>query len=249
MSDVSSPAVAIMQPTYLPWLGYFDLIDSVDVFVILDDAQFEKQTWQQRNRLRSQIGLEWITVPVLIKNRFGQRINQVEIDRQQFIQKHLKQITQNYRKAQWYEKLYPEFSDAFLAAASSGGLALFTVDLIKVLCKAFSVTASFVLASSLQVDGVRSDKLVNIMKALGAKSYISPIGSTEYIRSDYPTFKSAGVSVFFQNYQHPEYTQVYKPFLPYACALDLLFNEGADSKAIIRSGRRALVSAEEWVTP
>ncbi len=248
MGNSLSPTVAIMQPTYLPWLGYFDLIDSVDVFVILDNAQFEKQTWQQRNQLRSQLGLEWITVPVLIKDRFGQRINQVEINRQHFLQKHLKQITQNYRKAQWYGKYYPDFSDAFQAAASSGRLSLFTVEIIKALCKAFGVRASFVLASCLPVEGVRSEKLVNIMKALDSKTYVSPLGSADYILADFATFKRAGVSVFFQNYQHPEYTQVYKPFISHACALDLLFNEGAESKTIIRSGRKTLVPAEEWVT-
>ena len=245
----SSPTVAIMQPTYLPWLGYFDLIDSVDIFVILDNAQFEKQTWQQRNQLRSPAGLEWITVPVLIKGRFGQRINQVEMDRQLFVEKHLKQITQNYRSAQWYGKYYPAFSEVFRSAAESGSLALFTVQIIEALCIAFSLPASFVLASSLPVDGVRSEKLVNIMKALDAHIYISPKGAAEYIRTDYATFKSAGMSVFYQNYEHPVYTQVYKPFTPYACALDLLFNEGAESQSIIRAGRKELVPAEEWVTP
>ena len=246
-NSASSPTVAIMQPTYLPWLGYFDLIDTVDIFVVLDNAQFEKQTWQQRNQLRSQVGLEWITVPVLIKDRFGQRINQVEINRLHFIEKHLKQITQNYRKAQWYGQYYPRFSEVFQTSAANGKLAHFTIEIIKSLCTSFNLSASFVMASDLAADGVRSEKLVNIMQALGAKSYISPKGAAEYIFADYTTFKNAGVSVFFQNYQHPVYNQIYTPFTPYACALDLLFNEGAESTAIIRSGRKILVPAETMV--
>src|SRR5579864_5457599 len=98
--------VAISQPTYLPWLGYLDLIDQVDTFVLLDNVQFEKQSWQQRNRIKTPTGLQWLTVPVIFKGRFGQHIQDVEI-REDFAAKHLRALELNYRRAQYFDQYFP----------------------------------------------------------------------------------------------------------------------------------------------
>ncbi len=236
-----------MQPTYLPWIGYFDLIDMVDVFVLLDNVQFVKQTWQQRNRIRTNNGLEWMTVPVLIKGRFGQLIKDVELKDAIFIDKHLKQITHNYQKAKEYDRYFKEFSELFHRVASTGDLCQFNIEMIKWMCKQFKIKAEFVMASELNIDGKRSEKIINIMKALDADCYISPRGSEGYLVDDYHAFVAGGVSVFYHQFNHPEYSQVYKPFMPFACGIDVLFNEGEQSSEIIRSGRESLIVAGEVV--
>lgn len=245
---ISGKTIAIMQPTYLPWLGYFDLIDAVDVFVLLDNVQFEKQTWQQRNQLRTHKGLEWITAPVFIKGRFGQPIKDVKLKDTFFVNKHLKQIAHNYQKAKEFNRYFEEFSTVFSQAASNGLLCHLNVELIKWLCSKFEITTPLVMASDLNIQGKRSELIVGIMNALDSTAYVSPRGSADYITQDYPIFERNGISVLYHSYRHPEYSQTYKPFVPFACALDVLFNEGERSKEIINSGRENLIVAGEVMT-
>jgi hypothetical protein len=244
-SRSNSKKVAIMQPTYLPWLGYFDLIDAVDAFVLLDTVQFEKQTWQQRNQLRTHKGLEWITAPVLIKGRFGQAIKDVELNDVTFVNKHLKQITHNYQKSKGFDRYFAEFSEIFQRAASRGSLCFLNVELIKWLCSKFGISTELVMASDLNAQGKRSELIVSILKALDSSAYVSPRGSADYITNDYPIFEKNGISIFYHSYKHPEYAQAYKPFVSFACALDVLFNEGEKSKEVINSGREDLIAASE----
>ncbi len=103
--------VAIAQPTYLPWLGYFDLLDQVDKFVLLDTVQFEKQSWQQRNRIKTPTGLMWLTVPVVFRGRLGQRIVDVEIREPEFCRDHLRAVELNYRRAPFFGDYYPAFCE------------------------------------------------------------------------------------------------------------------------------------------
>lgn len=237
--------VVIMQPTYLPWLGYFDLIDQADVFVFLDTVQFEKQTWQQRNRIRTHQGLEWVTVPVLIKGRFGQAIKDVEIRDEAFYVNHLKQIRHNYQKANAWKSYCDEFSLVLKDAASKKSLSSLNIHLIKWLCSKLQISTQFLLASELKVQGKRSELLVDILKELGGSFYLSPQGSAEYLQEDHAFFEQGGISIAFQHYVHPEYRQVYKPFVPFASILDLLFNEGEKSREILLSGRSPLIPFEK----
>src|SRR5271167_3263222 len=100
--------IAISQPAYLPWLGYLDLIDQVDTFVLLDNVQFEKQSWQQRNRIKTPAGLQWLTVPVMFRGRFGQLIRDVEIRDAEFWRNHLRAIELNYRRSLFFDRYFEE---------------------------------------------------------------------------------------------------------------------------------------------
>ncbi len=102
--------IAISQPSYLPWLGYFDLIDQVDTFVVLDTVQFEKQSWQQRNRIKTSAGLMWLTVPVVFRGLLGQKILEVEVRDAEFWRKHLRGIEVNYRRAPCFEEYFSQVS-------------------------------------------------------------------------------------------------------------------------------------------
>lgn len=235
--------IAISQPTYLPWMGYLDQIDSVGTFVLLDNVQFEKQSWQQRNRIKTPTGLQWLSVPVIFKGRFGQRINEVEI-REDFAAKHLRALELNYRRAPYFEQYFPVFG----ALLSKFGQGMYIADLnhelIDWFMGALGIQSSLIRASSLDCEGKRSSLLVSICKRLDAGAYLAASGSAEYLLKELDLFSEVGINVFFHNYIFPQYAQCFPPFIPYACALDVLFNEGPGSAEIFRSGRLAPISAQ-----
>lgn len=232
---------AIMQPTYLPWLGYFDLADQVDVFVLLDDVQFAKRTWQQRNRIKTVNGLSWLSVPVLTKGRFAQRIFDVEIAPESaFPRDHLATIEQYYRNRAGFDRWFDGFGTHLSTSANSKRLVDVNVAMICWLSAAFGVHTRMVRSSNLDVDGRRSQRLAAICAALGADSYLAPPGSREYILQERHLFTEAGVDVAVHEYDHPEYAQAFPPFAPYASSIDLLFNvDPGEVGACLRSGRRA----------
>jgi WbqC-like protein family len=234
--------VAIAQPTYLPWLGYFDLIDQVDAFVILDSVQFEKQSWQQRNRIKTPAGLQWLTVPVI--RRFGQLIDDVEIRDVDFWRNHLRAIELNYRRAPFFENYFRELSGKLRCSERSRLVAL-NVRLIEWLMSVFGIRTPLFLSSRLDQPGKRTQLLANICACLGASEYVSPLGSVAYLSQEIDIFQRRSIDVVFQNYEHPSYRQMFAPFVPYASILDLIFNEGERSLEIVRSGRRDALLPEQ----
>ncbi len=230
--------IAIAQPTYLPWLGYFDLLDQVDKFVLLDTVQFEKQSWQQRNRIKTPTGLLWLTVPVVFRGRLGQRIVDVEIREAEFWRDHLRAVELNYRRAPCFDDYYPALSELLRSASSGLRLAELTISLFRWLSKALGVETPIVRSSQLGVDGKRTQLLAEICSLSGATTYVSPLGSADYLLNDLPILTGQGVDVVFQHYEHPSYRQLFPPFQAHASVLDLLFNEGGNSLATVRSGRR-----------
>jgi hypothetical protein len=230
--------IAISQPAYLPWLGYFDLIDQVDMFVLLDSVQFEKQSWQQRNRIKAPSGLQWLTVPVIFRGRFGQRIQDVEIRDPEFCRAHLRAIELNYRRAPFFARYWGDFSE-ILRSSCGVSLVKLNQNLIEWFCRILGIETKIVRSSSVQETGKRSELLVNLCRHFAANVYASPLGSAAYLLADLGRFTEAGVEVFFQHYEHPQYNQLFPPFQSHASVLDLIFNEGENAPAILRSGRRA----------
>jgi len=229
--------VAIAQPTHLPWLGYFDLIDQVDAFVILDSVQFEKQSWQQRNRIKTPTGLQWLTVPVLFRGRFGQLIQDVEIRDCDFVRNHLRAIELSYRRASFFDDYFPELTGK-LRCAERSRLVDLNVRLIEWFMSLLGIRTPLFLSSRLDQPGKRTELLANICACVGASEYVSPLGSAVYLLQEIDILQRRSIEVVFQNYEHPIYRQMFPPFVPYASILDLLFNEGERSLQIVRSGRR-----------
>lgn len=236
--------IAINQPTYLPWIGYFDLIDQVDVFVLLDNVQFVKQSWQQRNRIRTAAGLQWLTVPVAFRGRFGQLIRDVEIREPHFYNDHLRAIELAYRRSPGFAKYYTGF-EQHLQELSPGLLVDLNIGLIRLLMQFLGISTPLLRASTLNVSGKRTELLANICHCVGAREYLSPLGSGAYLVPEQHILLDRGIEIAFQNYVHPEYRQLHTPFEPFASAIDLLFNCAHESRAIIRRGRRASYSPEQ----
>jgi hypothetical protein len=234
--------VAINQPTYLPWLGYFDLIHSVDLFVVLDNVQFVKQSWQQRNRIKTAAGLQWLTVPVIFRGRLGQLIKDVEIRDAQFSRDHVRAIELAYRRSEYFAEYFLAIK-GLLEQRNSGLLVELNLSFIRWAMQALGISTPIVLASDLGVSGKRTELLAHICKAVGATQYVSPLGSAEYLVEEQHLLH--GVEISFQRYEHPKYQQMFGAFMPYASLIDLLFNEGPRSAEILRSGRREAYSVAE----
>jgi hypothetical protein len=231
--------IAISQPAYLPWIGYLDLIDQVDTFVFLDNVQFEKQSWQHRNRIKTPTGLQWLTVPVLFRGRFGQLISEVEIRDVEFWRNHLRAIELNYRRTPFFENYFEELSSRIRTRESSAGLiADLDIGLIEWFMNVLGVRTRLLLSSHLEQPGKRTELLANICDSLGAKEYVSPLGSASYLLQEIDVLLDKGIDVGFQHYEHPQYRQLFPPFCPYASVLDLTFNEGDRALEILRKGRR-----------
>jgi len=237
--------IAISQPTYLPWLGYFDLIDQSDTFVLLDSVQFEKQSWQQRNRIKTPSGLLWLTVPVVFRGRLEQRIHEVEIRDAGFWQKHVRAIELSYRRTPYFNRYFPQVAEILQSCGPGCLLADLNLRLIRWFCGILGIRTPLLRSSSMNEKGCRSEFLVNVCRCLRADVYLSPLGSANYLLEDIQRFSDAGIKVVFQHYQHPEYRQLFPPFYPYASALDLILNEGENSMAILRSGRKPSFKPEE----
>lgn len=237
--------IAIMQPTYLPWLGYFDLMDQVDLFVLLDDVQFRKRSWQQRNRIKTPNGPIWLTVPVFSKGvqTSGTTIAEIEISDPKFWEKHAKTIKINYSKAEFLREYFDDLVN--ILSSNTKRLVELNVAIIEYLKDLLSIKTKLIMSSELNVKGKRSEKLAGICEKLGGNIYISPIGSAGYILEEIEHFRSRNIDVFFHNYEHPVYKQLHGDFIPYMSVIDLIFNEGKKSMEIIRSGRKQPYNLEQ----
>ena len=233
--------VAIMQPTYNPWLGYFDLIDKVDVFVFLDNVQLEKCSWQVRNKIKSSQGEIFLSIPVRRPKGLHTSILEALLDdTHDWRRKHLRSIYINYRKAHYFNDVFPFVKDLILNNIKY--LADFNINFIEEIKKVIGINTPTIRSSSLTgVEGKKDNLVANICKLLNADTYISPPGAAIYIEKDVPggAFAKNGIELYYHNYEHPVYNQLYGEFLPYMGIIDLLFNEGFENALdIIKEGRR-----------
>jgi len=225
-------------------MGYFDLIDQVDLFVVLDNVQFARQSWQQRNRIKTGNGLQWLAVPVVFRGKLGQLIKDVQIRDPEFFSNHIRAIELAYRRS-------PYFSDYFSAIRKlledlrEGLLLDLNLGLIAWALEVLGITTPVVRASSLGISGKRTELLANVCESVGASEYLSPLGSAEYLIAEQDLLHRRGIEIFFQNYRHPEYRQVFHPFEPFASVIDVIFNHGGNAAAILRGGRREPYSIEQ----
>jgi UDP-2,4-diacetamido-2,4,6-trideoxy-beta-L-altropyranose hydrolase len=234
--DVNTLAIA--QPTFLPWAGWYDLVDQADLLVLLDDVAFSKQSWQQRNRIRTREGLGCLTVPVHTAGRFGQRICDTQTAGTAFVHKILRTIAQNYRRARFFDRYYPELCAVFERSAASENLSDLNCGLIEWLGTQLGITTPSVRASQLSVGGKRGAHVAMLCEHVGAGTYVSPPGAEDYLIEDHLEFDRRSIAVRIHVYDHPVYRQCFEPFEPFASALDLLLNEGDRAGDILRSGRK-----------
>jgi hypothetical protein len=225
--------VSIHQPQYLPWLGYFDKIDRADVFVLLDNVQFKKNEWQNRNRIKTAQGPQWLTVPVLY--RFPQLICEVGINsKERWQHKQRQAILSNYRKAPCWPLLEPFFEEIFAREWKTIGE--LNIHVVRELAALMGIFTPIHVASELTAFPDDPDeRLIAITRHFGADAYLAGSGGHDYM--DLEKYNTAGIKVSFQEYTHPVYAQMFGDFEPFMSVVDLIYNHGAESIEIIRRGR------------
>jgi len=222
--------LVVLQPSYLPWLGYFDQIRRSDIFVFYDTAAFDKNGWRNRNRIKSEAGQPlWLTVPVAA--RLGTPIIEVEIDsRAGWARKHLKTIAQNYRQAPHIEAYLPELEEVLTKPWRT--ICDLAIETVSLLSRWLRVESQFLRASDLSLRGDRSERLLNLCLDLGATHYLSGDSAKTYL--DVELFRSNGVEVIWQDFAYPVYPQQNGPFISHMSALDLVLNCGPASAEILK---------------
>jgi len=223
--------VVILQPGYLPWLGFFEQIYRSDIFVVYDDVQYDKDGWRNRNRIKTPKGIQWLTVPVCVNFKEHSLINEVRIDNSKdWKKKHLFSIKQNYSKSPFYKKYIGIFEEAYAKSWD------FLIDLdmyfIHKLGECLGVKGKRLEMSSMRgIKGDRLQRLVRLCKIFKADTFYEGSAGRDYI--DVECFAKNGIKVEYQDYKHPIYTQLYDNFVPYLSVIDLLFNHGEESLLIL----------------
>jgi hypothetical protein len=222
--------VVILQPSYIPWRGYFDQIQTADLFVFYDDVQYDKRGWRNRNRIKTSTGPIWLTIPVF--NRGAQTehipINQIRIvwDRP-WNQEHWNSIRMAYGKTPYFNK-YANLVEEFYSQKPEM-LADFTIETTISLARTIGIDHTrFLRSSEIEgVDGTKTDRLVSILKKVGATEYFSGPSAKDYIENE--KFADAGIALHYMEYDYQEYPQLYPPFDPQVSILDTLFMMGDDT--------------------
>ena len=239
--------MAISQPTFLPWLGYFSVIDAVDDFVFLDDVSFTHRSWQQRNRVRGPQGLQWITIPVKTANRRDQLICEAEINTEfGFPEKQLNSLRHLYGKSSNWTPVGEFVTRAMTDAKSHMSLSKMNCDLVTNISQWLGIETRFHLASELKSQAGRSEKLASIVEGFGAKTYLSTSGSADYLLEEKESFDRRDIKVEIHQYEHPAYTQRFEPFFSHASIVDLIFSTTTDPLDVIRSGLKSPIEISSW---
>lgn len=219
----------ILQPSYIPWRGYFDQIRRSDVFVFYDDVQYDKHGWRNRNQIKTAQGKQWLTIPVHSKGvTEGIPIKDIRIDwSKPWAKNHLKSLTFAYNRAPYFREYLPLLESLY--ARRDECLADFTIEATIVLSHTLGITSTrFLRSSSLPgIIGARTERLIQILKTIGATHYISGPSAQAYIEPQ--MFDEAGISLEYMEYNYPEYPQLYPPYDPYVSVLDLLFMTGKEA--------------------
>lgn len=222
--------VVILQPSYIPWRGYFDQIRRADLFIFYDDVQYDKRGWRNRNRIKTSQGSQWLTIPVF---SHGAQTKNIPINKIRIAwdtpwnQKHWKALQIAYRKAPFFEKYQPLFEEFY--QRDDEYLADFTIAFTVALAHELGITQTrFMRSSELAgIDSQKTDRLIQILQRVDATHYISGPSAKDYIEKD--KFDAAEISLEFMEYNYPEYPQLYPPFDPFVSILDLLFMTGENA--------------------
>lgn len=228
--------VAIHQPEYLPWLGYFEKMLRADVFVLLDNVQFTKGDFHNRTRIKGSAGVQWLSIPV--HGSISEKINEITVAGHKWETKHWHSLVSCYSRAFFFEELKAVFEAFYRQSAAR--LLDYNLGALELIAGVLGIEKNWVLASELNAGGKKSDLVLNICRELGATAYYSGKSGSTYLRRD--DFERAGIKIEVQNFTHPVYQQLFTDgagFTPNLSVLDLLFNCGPASRDLILGMRQS----------
>lgn len=227
--------IAITQSNYIPWKGYFDVIHSVDEFVLYDDVQFTKGDWRNRNRIKTQGGVKWLTVPVEVKGKYSQKIKDTRISDPRWTRKHWEAIRHAYSKAEFFKDFRELFEELYLTCHEEF-LSQVNFRFLEAVNQVLGIETRISWSSDYKLPEGKNERLISICQEAGATKYISGPAAKEYL--DESVFRQEGIEVEWMDYSnYPEYRQLFPPFEHGVTILDLLFNCGKDAHRYMRNVR------------
>jgi len=234
--------VAIVQSNYIPWKGYFDLINSVDEFILLDDVQYTRRDWRNRNRIKTAGGVIWLTIPVNVKGRYDQRIDETTVSDPNWADAHWTTIRHNYAGARHFEE-YAEAVQGAYRDIPSGLLSEVNSHMLTAICGLLGIRTPITHSTDYHAAGRKGDRLLNLCLEAGANEYLSGPTARSYL--DETSFAQAGVATSFFSYDgYPEYEQLHPPFEHAVSILDLIFNAGHEAASYMKSFSAAVGHAD-----
>jgi hypothetical protein len=226
-------SAAIVQSSYIPWKGYFDLINMADEFVLYDHVQFTKRDWRNRNRIKTSRGLRWLTIPVQTKGRYRQRILDTRVEGHGWARKHWTTILHSYGKAPYFENYASRFEQLFLECRDRS-LSAINHRFLAPICDILGIRTRITWSSSYELADEPSDCLALICEQVGASQYITGPSARSYL--DERLFEKKGIEVRWMDYDgYPEYPQLHGSFEHRVSIVDLIFHTGPDASSYMKS--------------
>jgi hypothetical protein len=228
--------VAIVQSNYIPWKGYFDLINLVDEFILFDDTQYTRRDWRNRNLIKTPAGPKWLTIPVAVKGNYFQRIKDTTISDPRWARKHWESIVHNYSKAKYFAAYREAFESLYLGSEERF-LSRVNYLFITAISKMLNIDTTFSWSENGALAEGKTERLVSLCKQAGATTYISGPAARDYL--DEPMFARENIELQYIDYSsYPEYRQLSPPFEHRVSIIDLIFNEGPEATKYMKSFQR-----------
>ena len=223
---------AILQSNYIPWKGYFDLMNSADVFIIYDEVQYTKNDWRNRNRIKTANGIIWLTIPVR-QNNLAQRIIDTEVVNNGWRKKHWNSIAMSYSKTPFFKKYNSQFEEIYLNSNETS-LSKINYQFFLAINDILGIKTKLVWSHDLKLVEGKTERLVDLCQKVGASEYISGPAAKGYLEVD--KFLNKNINVSWMDYSgYPEYEQLNPPFEHYVSILDLIFNQGDKATDFLKS--------------
>lgn len=236
MSEKRTPAtkaVAIIQSNYIPWKGYFDIINMVDDFILFDDIQYTRRDWRNRNRIKATNRLQWITIPVESKGKYIQKIKDTKVSNAEWNRKHWDSIVNSYSQAKYFRNYKEMFEELYLGC-SEKYLSKINYRFLVAICDFLGISTKISWSMEYRLSEGKTERLIDICKQVGADEYISGPTAKGYIDED--MFEKEGIRLSYMEYSgYPEYNQLFPPFEHAVSIIDLIFNEGPEATKFMKS--------------
>jgi hypothetical protein len=237
LTTLPTKKVAIVQSNYIPWKGYFDLINIVDEFILYDEMQYTRRDWRNRNLIKTPTGLKWLTIPVAVKGNFFQKIKDTTVSDPRWARKHWETIVHNYSKAKHFSQYRDVFAELYSSCAQEKFLSQINYLFLSAICKILGVDTKISWSEDYVSRDGKTERLVSLCKQAGATTYISGPAARDYL--DEALFAKESIALQYIDYSsYPEYRQLSPPFEHRVSIIDLIFNEGPEATNYMKSFSR-----------
>jgi hypothetical protein len=228
-----SKTIAVVQSNYIPWKGYFDLINSVDEFILYDDVQYTSRDWRNRNTIKSADGLIWLTIPVQVKGKYFQKIKDTVVADNKWARDHWRSIVHNYSKSSHFSEYRELFQQLYLGPEDKF-LSQINYRFITAICRILGISTTISWSMDYHLAGEKTERLVTLCQQAEATNYVSGPAAKTYL--DEELFRRQGIALSYMDYSgYREYKQIYPPFESHVSIIDLIFNEGPDAARYMKS--------------